>query len=140
MADELYGLAPAEFTAARDQRARRARAEGQKDLGDEIKKLRRPTVSASLVNRLVREDADQVDRLLDLGESMRDAQQGLAGGQLRRLSAQRRPAIHALAQEAKRLAAQAGSLSATRSNVRSRPRWKRRLPIRAPPMLSGPGG
>ena len=108
MADELYGVAPADFTAARDQRARRARAEGQQDLGDEIKKLRRPTVSASLVNRLVREDADQVDRLLDLGESMRDAQQGLAGAQLRRLSAQRRPVIHALAQEAKRLAAQAG--------------------------------
>ncbi len=108
VADDLYGLDPADFTAARDERARQARAEGEKDLVDAIKKLRRPTVSASLVNRLVREAADQVDGLLDLGQSLREAQQSLAGDQLRSLSAQRRPVIHALAQEAKRLAAQSG--------------------------------
>jgi len=108
VADELYGLPPGQFTAARDECARRARAEGEQGLSDEIKRLRRPTASASLVNRLVREAADQVDRLLDLGESMREAQQSLAGDQLRRLSAQRQPVIHALAQRAERLGAQAG--------------------------------
>ena len=108
MADELYGLDPAEFTAGRDERARQARAAGEKDFAEAIKKLRRPTVSASLVNRLVREAADQVDDLLDLGESLREAQQALAGDELRSLSARRRPMIHALAQEAKRLAAETG--------------------------------
>ncbi|HUK67749.1 MAG TPA: hypothetical protein VLW50_03175 [Streptosporangiaceae bacterium] len=108
VADELYGLPPAEFTASRDERARLARAEGEKDLSEAIKKLRRPTASAALVNRLVREAGDQVDRLLDLGESMREAQQAMAGGRLRDLSAQRRPAIQALAQQARQLAARAG--------------------------------
>jgi hypothetical protein len=108
VADDLYGLDPAEFTAARDERARRARAAGEKALGDAIKKLRRPTVSASLVNRLVRGAGDQVDRLLGLGESLREAQQTLASDELRRLSGQRRPVIRALAEEAKRLAAEAG--------------------------------
>ena len=108
MADELYGLPPAEFTASRDERARLARAEGNKDLSDAIKKLRRPTASAALVNRLVREAGDQVDRLLELGESMREAQQAMAGDRLRSLSAQRRPAIQALALQARQLAAQAG--------------------------------
>ncbi len=108
MADELYGLDPAEFTAARDERARAARAAGDKDFGDAVRKLRRPTVSASLVNRLVRDAVGQVSDLLELGESLREAQQALAAADLRSLSARRRPVINALAQEAKRLAAQTG--------------------------------
>jgi hypothetical protein len=108
VADDLYGLDPAEFTAVRDERARAARAAGDKDSSDSIKKLRRPTVSASLTNRLVRDAADQIRDLLDLGESLREAQQALAAGELRSLSARRRPVIHALTQEAKRLAAQTG--------------------------------
>jgi hypothetical protein len=108
VADELYALDPAEFTAGRDERARQARAAGDKSFSDAIKKLRRPTVSASLVNRLVRDAADQVGELLDLGDSLREAQEALAGDELRSLSARRRPMINALAQEAKRLAAEAG--------------------------------
>jgi hypothetical protein len=108
VADELYGLDPAEFTAGRDERARQARAAGDKDVGDAIKKLRRPTASAALLNRLVREAPGQVRDLLDLGEALREAQEALAGDELRSLSARRRPMIHAVAQEAKRLAAEAG--------------------------------
>jgi len=108
VADELYRLDPADFMAGRDEQVRRARDAGEKDLGDAIKKLRRPTVSASLVNRLVREAPDQVDDLLDLGESLRAAQEALAGDELRRLSARRRPVINALTAEAKRLAAESG--------------------------------
>jgi hypothetical protein len=108
VADELYGLDPAEFIAVRDERAREARAAGDRDSGDAIKKLRRPTVSAALLNRLVRDAADQVQELMDLGESLREAQEALAGDELRSLSARRRPVIHALAQEAKRLAVRSG--------------------------------
>jgi len=56
VADELYALAPAAFTAARDEQASQARASGDADLAGAIKKLRRPTVSAWLVNLLARAD------------------------------------------------------------------------------------
>ena len=52
VADELYALTPAEFTAARDERARQVRAAGQRDEAAAIKKLARPTASAWLVNQL----------------------------------------------------------------------------------------
>jgi len=107
VADALYGLDPAEFRAARDERASQARAAGDRELDDAISKLRRPTVSAWLVNRLARQTPDEVGRLLELGESLREAQQTLAGDRLRELSAQRRQLIRELTQEAKRLAAQA---------------------------------
>jgi len=108
VADELYTLAPAGFRAARDERAAQARAAGDADLAAAIRKLRRPTVSAWLVNLLVREDPGQVDELLELGGSLREAQQALAGDRLRELSGQRRRLITALTQEARRLAEQAG--------------------------------
>jgi tetrahydromethanopterin S-methyltransferase subunit G len=105
VADELYELAPADFRAARDERANQARAAGDRELSDAIKKLRRPTVSAWLVNQLVREAPDEIARLVELGQSMREAQQTLAGDRLRELSAQRRQVVRGLTQEAKRLAA-----------------------------------
>jgi hypothetical protein len=115
VADELYTLAPAAFRTARDERAGEARAAGDADLADAIKKLRRPTVSAWLVNLLVRDAPGQVGELLELGESLREAQHALAGDRLRDLSAQRRQMVRALAQEAKRLAAQAGQSLSTQA-------------------------
>jgi len=108
VADELYGLPPSAFREARDERAGQARAAGDRDLADAIKKLRRPTVSAWLVNRLAREAPGQVDELLELGESLREAQQALAGDRLRELSTRRRRLVTGLVQEARRLAEQAG--------------------------------
>jgi hypothetical protein len=107
VADELYELAPADFRAARDERANQVRAAGDRELSDAIRKLRRPTVSAWLVNQLVREAPDEIARLVELGESLREAQQTLAGDRLRELSAQRRQVVRGLTQEAKRLAAEA---------------------------------
>src|SRR5215470_14930081 len=108
VADDLYALAPAAFTAARDEQAGRARAAGGAGLAGEIRKLRRPTVSAWLVNLLAREDSGQVDDLLDLGRSLREAQQALDGDRLRELSAERRRLVAALTHEVQRLAADAG--------------------------------
>jgi hypothetical protein len=108
VADELYGLPPSAFREARDERAGQARAAGDRDLAAAIGKLRRPTVSAWLVNRLARDVPGQVDELLELGESLREAQQALAGDRLRELSTQRRRLVTGLVQEARRLAEQAG--------------------------------
>jgi hypothetical protein len=108
VADELYGLPPSAFIQARDGRADQARAAGDKDLAAAIRKLRRPTVSAWLVNLLARDVPGQVDELLELGGSLREAQQALAGDRLRELSTQRRRLVTGLVQEARRLAEQAG--------------------------------
>ena len=107
-AEELYALSPGDFTAARDERVARARTSGNRDLARAIGALRRPAVSAWLVNQLVREAGDQVGELLALGESLRQAQQDLAGEQVRELSAQRRRLVAALVAEAKRLAERDG--------------------------------
>jgi hypothetical protein len=105
VADELYALSPDDFRAARDERAAQARASGDKTLAREIAGLRRPVVSAWLVNLLAREASGQLDELLALGESLRDAQQALDGDRLRELSAQRRELVAALVSDAKQLAA-----------------------------------
>jgi hypothetical protein len=107
-AEELYALSPGDFTAARDERVAQARASGDRDLARAIGALRRPAVSAWLVNQLVREAGDQVGELLALGESLRRAQQDLAGEQVRELSVQRRRLVAALVAEAKRLAERDG--------------------------------
>jgi hypothetical protein len=107
-ARELYALSPGDFTAARDERVAQARTSGDRDLARAIGALRRPTVSAWLVNQLVRESGDQVGELLALGESLRQAQQDLAGEQVRELSAQRRRLVATLVTEAKRLAERDG--------------------------------
>ncbi len=108
VADELYRLTPAEFIAARDEHARRARAAGDAGLARSIMTLRRPSVSAWVVNQLAPVAGDRLGQLLELGESLREAQRALAGDRLRELSGQRRQLVAAVVQEAKRLAASAG--------------------------------
>jgi hypothetical protein len=107
-AEELYALSPGDFTAARDERAAAARAAGDRDLAQAIGELRRPVVSAWLVNQLAREARDRVAELVALGESLRQAQQDLAGERVRELSAQRRTRVASLVAEAKRIAARNG--------------------------------
>ena len=107
-AEDLYALSPGDFTAARDERAAQARAAGDRELAQAIGGLRRPVVSAWLVNQLAREAAGQVAELVALGESLRHAQQDLAGERVRELSAQRRTLVAGLVAEAKRIAARDG--------------------------------
>ena len=108
VADELYALSPDDFRAARDERAAQARDSGDKTLARAITALRRPAVSAWLVNLLAREQTAQMSELLALGESLRDAQEALDGARLRELSIQRRELVAAMVSEAKQLADRAG--------------------------------
>lgn len=108
VADQLYSLSPAEFTAARDEQARQVRAAGQRDLSAEIKKLARPTASAWLVNQLARQAPDELARLFDVGQALQEAQRTLAGDRLRELSAQRRQVVADLLPVAAGLAEDAG--------------------------------
>ena len=108
VADELYGLVPAQFTAARDARAGRARQAGDKPLAAEIKGLKKPTTGAWLANLVVRHRRDEVGHLLELGAELRQAQAGLAADELRRLSQERHRVVASLRDQARELARDAG--------------------------------
>jgi hypothetical protein len=69
VAADLYGVDPAEFVAARSAAASGA----DRELRADIKGLRKPTASAAAVNALTRRDPALIDRLLALGDRMREA-------------------------------------------------------------------
>jgi hypothetical protein len=108
VADELYGMPPGEFTAARDRRVAEARDDGDRDTAKAITALRRPSTSAWLVNLLVRDDRDEARSFVELGRSLRQAQQQLAGEEMRALSQQRRKLVTGLTGRARRLGGAAG--------------------------------
>ena len=107
-AAELYGLPLDEFTAARNERVKQARAAGDGGAAVAIGRLAKPNKVAWLANQLVREDADGIRALLELGESMRQATAALATEQLRQASRQQHQVINALVQQARSLASAAG--------------------------------
>ncbi|MBT9256987.1 transposase [Phycicoccus sp. MAQZ13P-2] len=100
VADELYGLLPEEFTAARNAAAAEARSSGDADLAARLRTLRKPTAGAWVLNRLVRDDPEQVHGVLELGARLRAAQGTLAAAELRALDAQRRELTRAVARQA----------------------------------------
>jgi hypothetical protein len=108
VADELYGLPPEEFTAARTQYEKEAKAAGDRDAAARIHSLGKPSVTAWLANQLAREHRDELEPLLELGAGLRDATRNLAGDQLRALSRQQHELVHALVQQACQLAGAAG--------------------------------
>src|SRR5690242_10203332 len=76
----LYALAPGEFTAARDARARELRAAGERELADAVRGLSRPSVPAWAVNLLARREPEALGELLATGDELRAAQQALLSG------------------------------------------------------------
>jgi len=74
--DRLYQLPPGEFTAARDELAKRLRDDGERERAEQVKKLRKPTASVWLVNRLSSERELDVQRLAKAGEALGKAQAG----------------------------------------------------------------
>jgi hypothetical protein len=107
-ADELYGLPPEGFIAARDERVRAARAAGDRELAARLGELRRPTTSAWVLNLLVRDQPELLEQLLGLGAELREAQRELRGPALRELAGQRQRVVAELVRTARRRAADAG--------------------------------
>jgi hypothetical protein len=108
IADQLYGIVPSEFVRTRDQQVAAARQRGDRTLATEIKQLRRPTVGAWLVNRLAKERRSDLDRLLQIGHGLRQAQSSLDRDRMRALSEERHAAVGQLSSAARSLAAEAG--------------------------------
>jgi hypothetical protein len=128
VADELYGPPPGDFTPACDARVKVARTVGDRELADKIHRLRRPASAAWVGNLLVREQPDEVQRLLQLGEALRQAHKDLDGEQLRELSAQQHQLTFAMARQAGELTAQAGQRTSDATLRRSRTRCTRCWP------------
>lgn len=105
IADELYGLPLGDFTPTRDARAKELKGT---DLAKPVKALKKPSLAAWVVNLLVRRDAEQVDQVLSLGASLREAAAGMDGDELRNLTKQRRQLTAAVTTGARALAASAG--------------------------------
>ncbi|MGW4089434.1 hypothetical protein [Nocardia sp. NPDC004750] len=108
VARDLYGLAPAEFVAARADRAAAAKQSGDKQLAAAIGKLRKPTLTAWAANLLSRAAPEDVAALLRLAAALAAAQRKLSAEQLRDLTAQRQQLVNALAKKAGALAAEHG--------------------------------
>lgn len=108
IAEELYALPPADFTSARNQRAKDAKASGDPELAREIGRLPKPSVAAWAVNLLVRERPDIVAGVIDLGNALRDAQEDLDRQKLTALNRQRQDLLRAVAAEGAALAEDAG--------------------------------
>jgi hypothetical protein len=78
--DELYQLPLTEFTSARNDLAKRLKAEGRDEQAEEVKGLRKPTVPVWLVNRLAHERELDVQRLRKAGEALAKGQIDAASG------------------------------------------------------------
>ncbi len=106
LADALYALPLEEFTPARDARAKELK--GDKELAAAVKKLKKPSVAAWVVNLFVRREAAQVDQVIAVGEALREAQEGMDGAELRALTKQRRQLTSAVTQQARTIARDEG--------------------------------
>ncbi|MFV2178748.1 hypothetical protein ACFHW2_19370 [Actinomadura sp. LOL_016] len=105
-ARELYGVEPGGFVEARNRLVRRAKDAGDAALAKRIGGLRRPTASAWAVNLLARSAADDLGRLLDVGDGLRTAWG--SGGGLGDLEERRARLIGGLLRTAESLTAEAG--------------------------------
>jgi hypothetical protein len=117
-AERLYGLSLDEFIPARDETARRLRAEGHRDDAATIKALRKPSNPAWVVNRLAREVPKIVEGLLAAGERLLDTQ--LSGrGSLQDAMEDERTALDRAMRNAEEIATHAG-LASTSTMLRVR--------------------
>lgn len=74
--DALYDLHPSEFVAARNDLAKRIRAD-DREASDEIRKLTKPSVAAWALNTAAGRRADDVEELRSTGPAAARAQQTL---------------------------------------------------------------
>ncbi len=106
IASQLYGVPLDEFTATRNAKVKELKASGDAESARHVQGLKKPTLSAWLVNQLVRSEPDQVALLLDLGREMRVGMSGLSADELRTLTKRRYQLVSILVNAALGLAGQ----------------------------------
>ena len=107
IAEELYALTPSEFTGSRNEWGKQTKAEDP-ELAKRILALRKPSVAAWVVNMMMRHQGDQMTQVLELGASLRQAQEDLDGEALRELTRQRRQLTTAVTRQGRDLAQELG--------------------------------
>ncbi len=100
VAAELYALRPEEFVTRRTEEAKAARADGDRALAASIGTLRKPTVSAWVLNRFVRSHGDVVAQITAIGKELREAESAMSADDLRRLSTARNQLVESLTHDA----------------------------------------
>jgi len=97
---ELYQADPEEFTQRRAELAAQAREAGQAAAAKQIAALRKPTRSAWVVNRLVRENPEVTTRLAALSAELHAAEGSADGARIRELTAARGRLVDELTRQA----------------------------------------
>lgn len=115
--EELYSCPTGEFTTRRKVLSVAARSSGDRELAAQIAALRKPTLSADTLNRLVRAAPEAMDELLTLGSELRTAEKALDAAALRALSGRRRSLVNDLAQLAFEITEQATPSASTKEEV-----------------------
>jgi hypothetical protein len=77
---DLYGLPLEEFTKTRDDLAKELRKAGKTEAADEVKALRKPSVSAWVIDQLARRHPQEMKALVKAGDDLRKAQRGAVSG------------------------------------------------------------
>jgi hypothetical protein len=105
--DRLFGLPPAEFTAARNDLALRLKRAGRREAAADVQSLRKPTVPVWTVNQLSRQNSGEVKALIEAAEELRASQERALGGgetsELRAATSAERSALHTLTGRAQKL-------------------------------------
>src|SRR2546423_8276845 len=110
---ELFALPLDEFTAARNELARRLKQEGDAETAERVRSLSKPSVPAWAVNQLARRDAEGVRSLLNVGARLRSAQERSLQGErvadeLRAAQTEEREVVRRLTHRAGELLREAG--------------------------------
>jgi hypothetical protein len=123
MHDELAGVPPEEFVAARDELARRLKAEGDAAAAAEVKKLRKPTVAQWITEQVRRGHANEIDALRTASAGVATAQeQAITSGDRNTLTAattKRREALNDVGQAVDEVLADHGRPAQYRDEVLS---------------------
>jgi len=112
--DDLYRAHPSEFVAARDELAKGLRSDGEADEAARVKKLRRPSAAAWLLNHTALSQPKSLRGFAKASETLQKAQQGaLEGGdkevgKWRAAAAREREAAEAVIDAAEKAARDAG--------------------------------
>jgi hypothetical protein len=119
--DELYREHPQGFVARRNELAKDLRAAGEGDEAERVRKLRRPTVAAWLINRAALESPQQLKEFAEASRRLEDAQaQALEGDEgaadaLRAAVVRERDATSTIAAAAETAARDAGDAPSGRA-------------------------
>lgn len=105
--DALFALPLPEFTAARNALASRLKKEGRAVEAERVKGMPKPSATAWAVNQLYWRHRKELERLLVIGEKVREAQTARPAD-LRRLLDERRKAVSGLTNRAAEILRDAG--------------------------------